>query len=304
MIVLVHKKPGPGYKWVQKLLFAPDGRTLITGGHIGNHIWYDLPATNHRHDFCDLGYMQRAQFSAKGELLQCGSAFKFTDVTTRVTRTVELDGSSVPAFDVTPNGRSIVFGATDRRSGKSWLRCAPLKNLSAAVWSRDVALPYGSALWCLDAKKYLLVTREDKANKRAMRYTVGSLKTGEPGEAVDNEWIGFKSVNSSDGRFFAVALASAQVAVFSTADFSQPLSLLKNTSRKQFNDIAFHPSGKYLAATSNDETVKLYDTNTWEVAHTFTWKIGRMHSVAFSPDGALAAAGSDKGQVVVWDVDL
>jgi WD40 repeat protein len=50
--------------------------------------------------------------------------------------------------------------------------------------------------------------------------------------------------------------------------------------------------------------VKLYDTNTWELAHTLTWKVGRMRSIAFSPDGALAAAGGDKGQVVVWDVDV
>jgi WD40 repeat protein len=30
----------------------------------------------------------------------------------------------------------------------------------------------------------------------------------------------------------------------------------------------------------------------------------RLRSVAFSPDGVLAAAGSDTGKVVVWDVDL
>jgi WD40 repeat protein len=50
--------------------------------------------------------------------------------------------------------------------------------------------------------------------------------------------------------------------------------------------------------------VKLYDTSTWEVARTFTWDIGKMRSIAFSRDGALAAAGSDTGKVVVWDVDV
>jgi WD40 repeat protein len=50
--------------------------------------------------------------------------------------------------------------------------------------------------------------------------------------------------------------------------------------------------------------VKFSDTTIWNVARTFTWDIGRMRSVAFSPDGALAAAGSDRGKVVVWDVDL
>ena len=61
---------------------------------------------------------------------------------------------------------------------------------------------------------------------------------------------------------------------------------------------------EYLAATSNDKTVKFYDTTTWELARTFTWAIGRVRSICFNPDGTLAAAGSDTGKVVVWDVDL
>jgi WD40 repeat protein len=78
----------------------------------------------------------------------------------------------------------------------------------------------------------------------------------------------------------------------------------ENDSTHQFTGLAFHPSGRYLAATNNDETVKLYDTQSWELAKTYTWDIGRMRSIAFSPDGTLAAAGSDTGKVVVWDVDL
>ncbi len=50
--------------------------------------------------------------------------------------------------------------------------------------------------------------------------------------------------------------------------------------------------------------MKLYDTSNWALATTFTWEVGRMRSVAFSADGLLAAAGSDSGRVVVWDVDV
>jgi WD40 repeat protein len=75
-------------------------------------------------------------------------------------------------------------------------------------------------------------------------------------------------------------------------------------ARPYFTGLAFHPSGRYLAATSNDATVKLYDTSTWKVARAFNWDIGRLRSVAFSPDGMLAAAGGDRGKVVVWDVDF
>ena len=87
-------------------------------------------------------------------------------------------------------------------------------------------------------------------------------------------------------------------------DLAAPPHVIRNDKRRDFTGIAFHPSGRYLAATSNDATVKLYDTTTWEVARTFTWNIGKMRSIAFSHDGTLAAAGSDTGKVVVWDVDV
>jgi WD40 repeat protein len=88
-----------------------------------------------------------------------------------------------------------------------------------------------------------------------------------------------------------------------SADMLPVVKVIRNTGPLHFTAVAFHPSGHYLAATSNDATVKLYDTSNWQVARTFTWDVGRMRSIAFSPDGTLAAAGSDTGQIVVWDVD-
>jgi WD40 repeat protein len=110
-------------------------------------------------------------------------------------------------------------------------------------------------------------------------------------------------VCSPSGESIVVRLNHA-LGLWSANDPTQPPRVIRNDNTKHFTGIAFHPSGRYLAATSNDATVKLYDTETWQVAKTYTWNVGRMRSVAFSPDGTLAAAGSDSGKVVVWDLDL
>lgn len=92
--------------------------------------------------------------------------------------------------------------------------------------------------------------------------------------------------------------------VYRSEELAAPSRVIRNDKQRDFTGAAFHPSGRYFATTSTDQTVKLYDTATWDVARTFTWKVGQMRSIAFSTDGTLAAAGSDRGKVVVWDVDL
>jgi WD40 repeat protein len=79
--------------------------------------------------------------------------------------------------------------------------------------------------------------------------------------------------------------------------------LVRNDSRKQFTALAYHPTGRRLYATSNDTTVHVFDTETWNWVGRFTWQLGRLKAVAVSPDGTLAAAGGDKGDIVIWDVD-
>jgi WD40 repeat protein len=134
-----------------------------------------------------------------------------------------------------------------------------------------------------------LVTRELTTGRELRSALQSAIAVGNP-------------VVSQDGYLIA-AWHAKTVTVWRRDSWSKPTATLKNDGMKHFTGIAFHPSGRYLGATSNDQTVKLYDTTTWKVAKTFTWKIGRMRSIAFSPDGTLAASGSDSGKVVVWDVD-
>jgi WD40 repeat protein len=79
---------------------------------------------------------------------------------------------------------------------------------------------------------------------------------------------------------------------------------LHKRGTKHFKGLAFTPDGHYLATVSNDETVRIWNTRTWQEHTTYTWGIGKLLNIIFDPEGCRAAAGSDQGQVVIWDVDL
>ncbi len=72
--------------------------------------------------------------------------------------------------------------------------------------------------------------------------------------------------------------------------------------RKHFTGVAVHPDGRRVLATSNDETVREYDADTLHELRAYAWKVGRLRCVAIAPDGLTAAAGSDTGRVVIWDL--
>jgi WD40 repeat protein len=134
--------------------------------------------------------------------------------------------------------------------------------------------------------------------------TIHAVATGKLLHEFESPIVGISEPAISPSGEFFVVLAEQSLLVWKTDGNIRPTKKIVNDTRKHFTGIAFHPSGRFLAATSNDQTVKLYDTQSWELAKTFTWDIGRMRSIAFSPDGTLAAAGGDTGKVVVWDVDL
>jgi WD40 repeat protein len=108
---------------------------------------------------------------------------------------------------------------------------------------------------------------------------------------------------SPDSNWVALR-AGASLFVFHMTDEAKSV-MLQSPNRKHLTSIAFHPSGRFLATTSSDATVRLHDRDAgWEVTKTFEWNIGKLKTIAFNPTGNLAAAGSESGKVAVWDVDL
>lgn len=67
--------------------------------------------------------------------------------------------------------------------------------------------------------------------------------------------------------------------------------------------LAFARDGAQLFAVTGTPIVAVWDARSWTPSKSYAWKAGKLCSVAVSPDGTLAAAGSETGKVVVWDVE-
>ncbi len=75
------------------------------------------------------------------------------------------------------------------------------------------------------------------------------------------------------------------------------------TTKKPPLEIALNPSGSTLLVADGSKKVTAYDTSNGKASAQYDWGIGKVGCVTYSPDGTLAAAGGEKGQVVVWDAE-
>jgi len=179
-----------------------------------------------------------------------------------------------------------------------------------SVWTRPVDATSGAAARTLhgflpDDDHFAYSERRGRYNEGLTLVVASRTDPADVAEAhFPNQSIGYHGA-SPDGTWLALGAGyGPSIYVFRADDLAAKPIRLTGKSRKHYTGLAFHPSGRFLAATSNDETVTFFDTHTFAEARTYMWKIGRLRSVAFSPDGALAAVGSDTGKVVVWDVDV
>jgi WD40 repeat protein len=287
-----------------RLAFAPDGQGLAAAGQHGAYWWRSVfddpkPVQLGDHECRGLGFTADGAYLV---YLSAGLGVCATHLAFAVPQYGPHQARDSTLSVCAATGMAVVERWTGGEM-TGWRVGADGALVRAWSVNAEPGSIGSSAAFVPDGSFFVRAARDHQSRVNKYRLALHDPATGkEIGTCRGDVWVSAGPAVSPDKEWIAYANGNF-LRVQSLSDERRRETAI-NDNTHQYTGLAFHPSGHFLAATNNDATVKLFDAKTWKLAHTFTWKIGKMRSIAFSPDGALAAAGSDTGKVVVWDVDL
>jgi WD40 repeat protein len=263
-----------------------------------------------REQYWDRG-SRRVGFSrGGGRMLLDGANVVLHDEATGRGTPVPFDAPLHPfvVAELSPDGGFAVF--VQSQSGwpaRSRIIGRSLADPTVNAWTVDEGRYVDAVRVLADGDRFLSFERPGTVHDYA-RAVTRDLRTGAAvGEQHPHEdlvrragWYA-RAAASGDRRRMA-AFQDDGVAVFDPADVTAPPVVLTNKPRRPaIAAVAFPPAADRLAVTVG-QAVKVFDLRTRKVVRTLTWNVGNLVSLAFSADGTLAAAGTDAGRIVVWDI--
>lgn len=298
-----------GRKDVSALAFAPDGRALVAACRSGvPHLWA-LPAAGDAVPLSALSmyFCHALTFGPTADVVGwVNDSHRWEhDRRTGVTRepAIARAGEWVQSQAACgPDGRLVV--RTTQHHAGAWVR--GLLPDGAGGWAEAWAVgPTDVGGWqlvgCPGGRAFLWEASPHRDRRRGNALVARSALTGAE-EARTGVPMPF--VHGLAARPDGSALAFFRGSSLYLWTVGGPVVKARTGTLKHYRSACFHPDGRHLLAGNNDATARLIDTHSWRVVKQYTWAVGELCAVAVSPDGALAAAGSANGRVVVWDLDL
>jgi WD40 repeat protein len=225
----------------------------------------------------------------------------------------------VRSFDLSPDGTRLILsrGGAGTNRVECW-KILPSRGIAPAWSLRDGKLidphePYllNQATWtangvAIGPRGKTVAVAETRVGGTSSEKPYIVVRDGRTGKAIAE--LG-RSETSFDARLVLAVDGRAVYAWDKRLLERWDLKAGKRTvqvpsaGRAYFEAVAAHPSGRLVMTVSGDGKARYLDPVDLSQQKELHCKIGKLHSLAISPDGAVAAAGGDKGQVALWNLD-
>jgi hypothetical protein len=303
---------------VYRLSFGPNGQKLIAGGSGGFDIW-DLATGRHAH----APSPDVTNYITACECDPLGRWFYVSDSTRggRMISWVDHGEKRLPGpgghrhiqgLAVSADGARLIMSRLDLRQFECW---AVAEEPFSPLWGCRDGRPVDPLVppavrtpgpvfrtVALSRDGQLAAAVESRPDEPTW---VVALRDGDSGALIRElgpvgEVVGYRLTFAPDG-WTLFGSDEKEVTVWDTASGSQVGQF--RPGRAKLHGLVVHPSGQFLVTASADGTARTWTLADLRETRALKWTVGKLSSVAISPDGTLAAAGGEKGQVVLWDLD-
>jgi WD40 repeat protein len=277
----------PAEAWA--LAFAPDGKTLITGGddHAVN-VWEVRTgrrlACRVEHD----SLVSVAAFAPDGQTFATASydgTVKLWDATTYAVLRTIVSGGQLRCLAFTPSGDKLATAGGRDGSGATVWEVATGRRLQHFQTSDRVS----SIAFSSDGQTLIF------GRKNGLHW--GDVATGEEIRKLETTAVSSLAL-SADGRTLLVANEAGQVVFHDALNGRERYRASGPPVR--LTAVAIAPNGKTLVSSGMDGAVRLWHANSGDELFPLIHSGPPVYRVAFSPDGSTLAAAGHNGHVYVW----
>jgi WD40 repeat protein/serine/threonine protein kinase len=313
---------------VYSLCFLSDGSGAFAGDESEIRLWNFASGACVRTFEGHEAAVVALRLSPDGKTLLSGSAdtsVKLWDVDTgKCLRTLARHEDTVNTVAFAPDGKTALSGAndgtvklTDVASGKCHhtFSTGALPVVSAEFAANGKSIMTDSCgtaeLWNIPAKfgkpemipSGISDTETALRNRRRFDRTVSlireKIRTGEMSTAISGLKICSEIPLLGTGTEYRKLKkeVAGYCKLYSPCSYSDV-----RTIDCKANTVSLAPDGAGMLSAGNDNSMKLWDTQTKQCIREFKGHSSRINSVCFAPDGKTALSGSDDGDARLWNV--